>query len=243
MENDENKNEILVQNNDNSNRIFKLDYEGQNIENNNNFIQWKQSMLSIYGNNTKFFKCLKDNILFCKNDDLNHDIFFYQNICPICQNRICYYCSRYGRDIFFENASCCLKRKIKYIFIRDKYFFLNQNINVESRRILFKQYFIIFLIPIAGFLLFIARIQTSFFYKLLMKNTILRDDGILPSYKNHLNKKDLVITINIIFSCILAIPFLIINIYTILLVLLISVPFKLIPLKIILGIAFGRFTW
>ena len=76
-----------------------------------------------------------------------------------------------------------------------------------------------------------------------MKNTILRDDGILPSYKNHLNKKDLVITINIIFSCILAIHFLIINIYTILLVLLISVPFKLIPLKIILGIAFGRFTW
>ena len=33
---------------------FSPDYEGQNLNNNANFINWKESMLKVYGNNAKF---------------------------------------------------------------------------------------------------------------------------------------------------------------------------------------------
>ena len=242
MENEENKCELLVKTSEDLNRAFKLDYEGQSIENNNKFEKWKQLMLTKYGNDAKLFKRLKDNIYFySSNRDYFNNINFYQSKCPICNNPICYYCSRYCRDCYFENASCCLKRKIKYIILKDTSVYINPT-NEETRKY-FKKYLIIFLIPIVNFLYFVARIQCSFFYKLAMKNSKLEEHGYLTTYVNHLDKKDLFITINIIFTSFLVIPYFIMHIYIILFILLISFPFKLIPLKSIIGIAYSQFIW
>ena len=43
---------------------FKMDYRNQILNNNVEFINWKNSMLKKYGNDAKMFKCSKDNLLF-----------------------------------------------------------------------------------------------------------------------------------------------------------------------------------
>ena len=242
MENEENNYEMLVKNNENifPDNAFRPDYEGQNLENNQKFQQWNNSMLKKYGNDAKLFKCLVDKIYFYTSYNEYRYTFFCSGKCPLCKKPICYYCSRYYFEDLYEYASCCLTRKIKYIFLKDTVIYINQN----DQRIndLYQKYFIIFFIPVVGFIYFIARIETSFFYKLAMKND-LNVNGNLCVYKNHLDQKNKVITINIIFSFILIIPFFLINIYSILFFSLISAPFKFKPLKYIIGIIFGTFTW
>ena len=239
MENDEKKYELLV-NNDIPNHIFKLDYGGQKFEKNKNYLEWKNLMLSKYGNNGKLSKCLLDNILFYSNDIGNKDLFF-QTICPICNNPICNYCFRYCSDSYYERASCCLKRKIKYIFYKDSVLYIN-HLNDERIYKIYKEFFTIFFTPITSFLYFVARIQTSFFYKMSMKNSQIKSYG-LSIYADHLNKKHLFIFINMVTFYAMIIPFFILHIYFILFVIIISAPFKLIPLKSIIGMLYGRFIW
>ena len=197
-------------------------------------------MLKIYGNDAKLFKCLVDKIYFYTSYNEYRYSYFCRGICPLCKKPICYYCSRFYFEDLYEYGSCCLTRKIKYIFLKDTVIYTNQN--DERINLLYKKYFFIFFIPIISFLYFIARIETSFFYKLAMKKEIDKN-GNLCVYIDHLEQKNKVITINIIFSIILVIPFFLINIYFILLSLLISAPFRLKPLKFIIGLIFGTFTW
>ena len=39
----------------NDNKIFKFDYENQQLESNLNYIKWKDSNIKEYGNNAKLF--------------------------------------------------------------------------------------------------------------------------------------------------------------------------------------------
>ena len=232
---------IKVKNYD-PNRIFKLDYKGQKIENNKMYDKWKQSMITKFGNDGKFIFCQKDDIYFyiSHNDYINSSS--YQSVCPLCSKPICYYCSRFISDVYYENGSCCLKRKIKYIFNHDIHTYINQT-DRQKELYPYQKFLKIFLIPFLSFLYFIARIHISFFYKLTMKNSQLDDNGYLAIYKNNLLYKNFFITLDIISSAFLTIPFIIINIYIIIIVLLISFPFKLIPLKYFLGIIYGTFIW
>ena len=232
MENEENKIDILVKNEEDLNRIFKFDYEGQNLEKNALYIQWKNSMLSKYGKDVKLFKCLKDKIYFYATYNEYNNIYFRQAKCPICKNPICYYCSRFFNDSLNKKASCCLKRKIRFIFLKDSFIYFNRERD---------GYFLYFFIPGWSFLFLFLRIQNSFFYKLAMKNAKSDENGYLPIYMYNTEKTDFIFNINFL-SCILfIIPFFIINIYIILFTFIISIPFKYIPLKYIIGIAYGSF--
>ena len=53
MENDENKNDNIIETNVLNNNIFKLDYLNQKFESNTKYIKWNQLMLKEYGNNIK----------------------------------------------------------------------------------------------------------------------------------------------------------------------------------------------
>ena len=236
MENEENNNEILVKTAEDLNRIFKFDYEGQTIEKNKLFIHWKKVMLSKYGKDAKLFKCLKDKIFFYTSYNEYNNIYFRQGKCPICKNPICYYCSRYYDDFFGEKASCCLERKIKYIFLKDSHIYINQ---IDET--LFKGYIIYFFIPGWSFLFLFFRIQNSLFYKLAMKDAKLDEKGYLPLYKYNTENADFIFNMNFFLCILLTIPLFIINIYIILFTFIISVPFKYIPLKYIVGIAYGSF--
>ena len=94
MEIDSNYN--LIEKNKNFENIFKLDYKEQNLNNNLNFIKWKNEMLEKYGRDAKLFKCVKDNLFFyVSNRDTKGD-HLHLGKCPQCQRFICFFCTREG---------------------------------------------------------------------------------------------------------------------------------------------------
>ena len=133
MEN-ENMNSNLIDINikiQNDNNVFIPDYIGQDLNDNNYFLNWKNSMLKKYGENAKLFKCLKDNILYYKSYKECRSYPIFQSNCPKCKNRICFYCSRYIPDYQNENGTCCLQRKIKCMLYQDGFRYINP-INEEE---------------------------------------------------------------------------------------------------------------
>ena len=72
MEND--KNELINNENLMSSDVFKIEYIDQKLDNNTKFQNWKKDMRNIYGNKLKIIKCPKDIIYFCTNkNESNHE--------------------------------------------------------------------------------------------------------------------------------------------------------------------------
>ena len=215
--------------------IFIPEYDGQKLNNNKYFLNWKKLMLTEYGQNAKIFKCIKDNILYCTsfNECITYPI--YQSKCPKCKNNICFYCYRNINDYFNETGTCCLKRKIKCIFYQDCYRYINPIIEEENINSFFEA-LILSITPIISLLTYMEHIQGIFFYKLATKES--RQYIKVERYLEHLNNIFFEI-IPVLFQIILILPFFIIHIYFIIFLILISIPFKFIPLKYFLGIHFA----
>ena len=68
MENENENINLPLNNIENSNitenEVFTLDYEDQEIEKNNNFIKWKESMNKKYNGKKNLYKCHMKNIIF-----------------------------------------------------------------------------------------------------------------------------------------------------------------------------------
>lgn len=216
--------------------IFIPEYEGQNVSFNNDFLKWKKSMLNIYGENAALFKCLKDNILYYTSYDECKSYPVYQSKCPKCKNKICFYCSRYIEDLYDEKGTCCLRRKIKCMFYQDCYRYINPIIQEENINT-FLESIISFIIPGVGLSIYIEHIQGILFFKLATKKSLQYKK--IERYYQHLKNYDCIELINIFFTFILVIPLFIIHIYFIISIILISIPFKFIPLKYFLGIHFA----
>ncbi len=99
------------------NKIFKYDYENQQLESNLNYIKWKESNIKEYGNNAKLFKCKKCKILFySKYEDVKKP--YYSVSCPICKQYICYFCLHsYIHPQEKDKIFCCYKRIINLSFL------------------------------------------------------------------------------------------------------------------------------
>ena len=222
-----------------SNNIYKLEYEDQKLNNDNIvFLKWKQSMQKIYGENAQLFYCLEDKTYFYTSYDECKKYPVYQSCCPVCNQLICYYCYRYKRDEFNENGTCCLRRKIKCIFNQECYRYINpiyNELNINT----FKQAFISFIIPVINLLTLIAQSQGIYFYKLIIKHGNKEHIRKNERYYQHLKSYDYVMLINMGMAVILVISLFLIHIYFIIFILLISLPFKFIPLKYVLGIHYA----
>ena len=234
MENDEEDNQNLLLN------TFKKEYDNQNLTHNITFLKWEQSMKNKYGGNAILFKCKKDDIYFyvSYSECIKHPV--YKSNCPKCHKNICYYCSRDLPDYYNENGTCCLKRKIKCMFNQDCYRYINP-INTESGIIPIKKAFLSFIIPVVNLLTIITQIQGILYYKLIPKKVIFEDSQIKRYYEQS-QLYDYIVTVNIGIAFILVIPLFIIHIYYIIFMLLISLPFKFIPLKYLLGIHYATFN-
>ena len=112
----------------NDENIFKIDYKGQNLKKNNQFLNWKNMMLEKYGYNAKIFYCNLDKIFFCSYQFSCRDEFFKRK-CPFCNYKICYFCGRYDYD-------CCLKIEL---YKNAQEFSFSENI--------FREILFIYLIP------------------------------------------------------------------------------------------------
>ena len=235
MENDKINKELYDEEYDSSNdSYYKPEFEGQTLNDNNvEFFKWKESMLLKYGKNAKLFKCLIDDIYFYTSDEDCKKYPIYQAECPKCLRNICFFCSRNIEDMFGENGTCCLSRKIKCMFYQDCYRFINP-VHIEEEMPSYKKAFLGFIIPVLNLLTLITQIQGIYFYKLAMKNGEIKN-GKVERYYLHLKIYDYVVFINIGIAFSLVIPLFIIYLYFVIFILLISIPFKFIPLKYILG--------
>ena len=227
MENDEQKNtNLIIKDNNSSTSVFKLEYEDQNVNENIEYQKWKKLMLKEYGNNSKQFKCNKDKILFYSsyNDCLNNN--YYKCRCPVCNNYICYFCSFNGNN---ELTKCCIKRNIlKPIFYHGPNF-------IES----FEKVSLFILIPFINIYSIVFFFFNAFYINIIKKQSKNNNNEII--YYADIDKNKIYILNAIFISSIglsICISYTIIFSYFIILLIIISIPFKFAPLKYYLGIIY-----
>ncbi len=216
---------------------FKPDFKGQKLKKNRKFIEWKNKMIEKYGNNSKLFYCIYDNIYFYVTNEDCKSKPYYKSKCSICNRPICYFCSRYIRNKF-DHGKCCIKRRIYYILFDDGYSIINPVFESDAEQ--FGGLLLMFIIPIISFMYFVAYFSIVFFYKLSIKNTNQKE-GYLCIYEGTFKSTNLFFTVigfNVAFAFALSIPFTIIDTYFKILLFLINIPFKNYPLKFYLGILF-----
>ena len=224
MENDEPKNiNLLIANNHNSINVFKLQYKNQNVYNNIEYQKWKKLMLTEYGNNSKQFKCNKDKILFYStyNDCIYYP--YYKCICPICNNYICYFCSFNSNDEFII---CCIKNS----FFNAIFYYGPKSINEP-----FDKSTLFMLFPGLNIFVIVLYFFNFFYIELEKENS--KDDNNEEKYIDYDKNKKYILNLIIIISIglLISIPFAIIYNYLIVFLIIISIPFKFIPLKYYLG--------
>ena len=243
MENDE---KILNFNESNElkfNNTFKLDYLNQNLRRNADFQKWKNSMIEEYGRDAKLFTCNYEKLLFYTSNEDCKNYPFYQSICPSCKRPICYYCHRYGRDSY-GNGTCCLRRKIYCFFFQDGLRLINPIGAENDYKPKLKKSLFYFLIPGVNLLFFMAEMHIALFYKLAVKNN--EGSEYLSNYEDHIKRNYIILQItvgiDIAFSVVLTFSYILLNIYFIIFLTIISLPFKLYPMKYYMGIAYGTIT-
>ena len=242
MENENNNNQENIMNSESQleQNVFYLEYDKQNINNNMQYKNWERRMKATYGNNIKMLRCLKDKVVFCvtknKNDE---DLDPLTDTCPICQNLICFYCSRYSLYEMFD-GNCCLKRGLYYLFFVNA---CNAYIDKELPNPLLIK---IFFIPYVYIPFFIKWCYLFFFEGLPKKTAEDKGNGELESYGKYYHDNKVIayyiITyIHTLFAFILSIPFILIDFGFHILLLVISIPFfkKFLPLLYYFGIIYG----
>ena len=105
----------------------------------------------------------------------------------------------------------------------------------------FDLYLCLFLIPGINLLFFMASMHALLFYKLSLSNKE-GNNRYFISYESRLKRKKMIfkilVGIDIAFSVVLTFSYVLLNIYFIIIMLIISVPFKLYPMKYYMGIAY-----
>ena len=206
-------------------KLFRFEYANQNIKKNKEFQNWKLQLIKKYGKTLLLYKCNKDRIYFY-NTKANFE--YYEDNCPECKQSICCFCSQIvdGPHIFsrYIRNFCCLKRTIHFIFFREQF---DDN---DYPAIAFLA-FIIFIIPFFNnFGIILCIIQNLF---------CLRKPRNYNHYciHNYYYQRKALVPYNCIkiislgFSLCMGICFINFTIIYTLLLLLLSIPFKLRPLN------------
>jgi len=230
MENDENKNNDIIESNLLNNNIFKLDYFNQNLTNNIKFTKWNQLMIKEYGNNIKLFKCKVDNIFFYLNYDECLKIPPFAGKCPLCNNYVCLFCSFYFKKDVYSWESCCRKRSIYKAF----FFFGFKNIK-KLKENYYKEHMhlLIFIPGLNSFILFIKIIDILFLDVAIEKSKYINDNYESPRGRLEKNTINFVIVIalTIAFSILLSIIYIFYNAIFLFALVIISIPFKFYPIQ------------
>ena len=213
--------------------IFKIEYPNKKLDNNKEYIEWKNSMMKKYGNNSKEFKCLKDNILYYINYK-NYLSNEFNGKCPICGINICYFCLSLKAKNCYEWESCCLKKSIYRAFFINGLKFCKNNVDNYIYNACFRTF--IFL-PGINIFFTILKIIDILFLDVGIKKTLYngKNDNF-DCFRSRIHKYPIMILPYFLFLFMISIILFIYNIYFIIIVLLISIPFKYYPIKYIYGI-------
>ena len=231
----ENENIAESINNDSKCEIFRPEYENQNIKNNQNFINWEKSIFTKYGKDAKLFKCTEDNIYFYTSNKDCIEYPFYACRCPECNFYICYYCLGRTDHHDAEYGQCCIKRRLYYSFHFDALEYIRPIKPWDNEESILDKYTVLFFsIPFVNMIFCIYAISALFFYKMQFYN----GDSFIP-YENRFSNivsYGVVLALNGLFAIALSIPFFLYNAFFLIILWIISIPFKLIPVKFVAGI-------
>lgn len=226
----ENDNDINCLYENKEEKIFRFLYSNQNIEKIKDFQNWKLEIEKKYDKKIFFYKCNKDRIYFYEEKD--DEFEYYEGKCPECKQYICSFCSKniigYNHFSRYMKTFCCLKRSIYFILFREKF---NNN---EYPIISFILGFLAFIIPFCNiFGIILCIIQNLFCIRKPKK--YYNDDKILSYHYFFHHKKayanyNCLILINIGFSLCLGICFMNLACIYMVIMLLLSIPFKLRPI-------------
>lgn len=217
--------------------IFELDFANQNIENNTNYKKWEKNIKNKYGKNIRILRCLKDKIFFCSRNEDDKDNDPLTAKCPLCQDLICFYCSRYSLyEMFIGN--CCLRRGIYYLFF---YKSCQDYLKYDLPDCIL---ITLFFIPYAYLPVFMKLCFLFFFEGLPKITSEDKGNGELVSYGKyyHENKETtyyIITYIHTLFIFVLSIPFTLIDFGFHILLLAISIPLLGLPILYHLGIVYG----
>ena len=213
MENEITNDNLII-----SNKYFKILYPNQKYKNSAEYKRWKKSITEIKGENGIEKLCNKDKII------------IYENMntvlkCPICNEKYfyCPYCKRAEKK-----KTCCIRAFIKDI--------LNSEINIyiniqdkEIRREFINSLLIMFIPILFNFSLFFAIF--ILFYLARIKNDALSDEKI-SNEKLDLCRKLLITG----FILLMSITYMTFFYSLFLFIFILSIPFKLYPIKYYFGI-------
>ena len=212
--------------------IFRPEYENQKIKNNQNFINWENSIFKKYGNDAKLFKCTKDKIYFYTSNKDCMDYPFYACRCPVCNYFICYYCLGRTDHDHAEFGQCCIRRRLYYSFHYDGLELLKPNESGDNDEVFA---LLLFIIPFISMVFSIGAISALLFYKMEFY-----DGNRFYCYEGRIKNNAITFAtffvLNLLFAVVLSIPFFFLNIFVLIVLWLISIPFKLIPVKFVAGV-------
>ena len=210
---------------------FKIIYPNQNYKISLEYKKWKKSIEEKFGKNGKELFCKKDNIIiYQKNENINSFVK-----CPICDQNIyqCQYCNRIKDK---DTARCCLKRHIKEINDKDK---IKQFIEYKRKEDIndFLNIFFWAFIPFIFATQFILIFVYLFFFNLEDKNGLMIIDR---TFQKERQTKMIPFKIILFFYLIcINLPYAVLFYAVYLIIVILSLPFKLYPIKIIFGIFYS----
>jgi hypothetical protein len=220
--------------------IFKLDYKGQNI-NKKKFTKFKMSITKQNNNKGLLYFCQKDNAYFYYNSQYKYN----NGICPLCRKDICYFCLK--SNALYKDK-CCLSKAIHYfLYVYGFRFFKDNDDILIFEDQINKELIIYALIPILNLILLVGGIQ-KYIYKI--EDIIVRekDHIFYDDFEDHLKSNrfgdyycyifEIVVALDVGSTIIIMVPFAILNIILTILLIIISIPFKMYPIKYLVGIAY-----
>ena len=138
------------------NKIFKADYKDQDLNNNRQFMDWKNKMDYEYGETDKLFYCSEDALYFYASNSQNNTFLVK---CPECDKSYCWFCSKY---LSGDRHYCCFKRfKLRYNSYKEYSHFILHCVT--------------FFVPYLNLMFINAAIAASLFYKRNLKEKIFLD--------------------------------------------------------------------
>ena len=208
--------------------LFTYQYDNQNLDNNREFIIWKESILKKYTKAQKLFKCKNDKIIFYDKKNINLNNNYIE--CPICKKYICYYCSYPNVSNNDGLVLCCFRRAFFKLFSNSK--LRNVAYNDKYKNNILRKFF--YFIPGINLFLTILIIFCLLFFDLATKKSKEHINGKLNGPKIQNNNSYFVTILIMIF--LLSVPLLIYNTFFIILIMIISIPLKFLSIKYLLVI-------
>ena len=228
MENDEN--DLTFKENIKAG-IFQIEFSNQNLDDNIKFRNWKKNMTKIYGNDLIFVSCCKDNIFFGAKRKYKST---YKFVCPKCKNYICSFCLKL---VSSDYGDCCVRARLRSVYYRlpecseVKGEGINCSISLEW----------LLIIPFLSFLYFIGGILNSLFFRLSKPLNLNSYRKFSYRYSDYYKRKSritysIIYTIKVLFAIAIMVaffPFVILD-FILTILLIISVPFHLYPLALVI---------